>query len=140
MLKYLTIKSLMITKYRLLGETLTSINAKYPEYSLNSNEFQMNYGDQRSSYYFDYGVINDSFEYGVEGSISDTEFMIIEYTNPNSNTFKINIQELPSKLGCDQFFQYSLIEDVGELTVEQLNLILEIRDIINNKKIDWGVE
>lgn len=141
MFDLLSAKVLEITRQRLLGLTLTEIARDNPELQLLDTESQLNYGDQGTSYYFDYALGDCDAIRGIEGAISQDTFKMCEYTQiSGSNVFKLDIRKLPSKMGEDEFFQYSLVEDIGALTVEQLRAILEIRDIIREGKIDWGVK
>lgn len=141
MFDLLSAKVLEITHQRLLGLTLAEIVRDNPELKLLDTESQLNYGDQGSAYYFDYAMGGIDNIRGLEGAISQDTFKMCEYTQiSGSNVFKLNIRKLPSNIGEDEFFQYSLVEDVGALTVEQLRAILEIRDIIRDGNIDWGVK
>lgn len=141
MFDLLTSKVLEITRQRLLGIPLKQIILDNPELAMNDDESQLNYGDQGKSYYFDYGigVVHENIR-GIEGCISEDTFKICEYTSINSNSFHLDISHLPSKMNEAEFFQFSLVADIMDLSVEQLNAVLEIRDIIRENKIDWGVK
>lgn len=142
MLDLLTPKVLEITRQRLLGIPLKQIILDNPELAMNDDESQLNYGDQGKAYYFDYGVgvVPENLR-GIEGCISEDTFKICEYTIiDRKNSFQLDIRNLPSKMGEDEFFQYSLVADIMDLTVEQLNAILVIRDILRDGQIDWGVK
>lgn len=137
----LSLKVLEVTRQRLLGLSKIEIVAAQPELAEDDNEVLMNYGDQGRAYYFDFNIdLEGGGSRGIEGYISEDYFKMTEYTCKEEKFFNMNIHKLPSNMGEDEFFQYSLVEDVGDLTVEKLNAILEIRDIIRENKIDWGVK
>lgn len=140
MFDLLSPKVLEITRQRLLGLSKTEIFAAQPELREERNEFLMNYGDQGRAYYFDFNIDLEDGSRGIEGCISEDTFKFTEYTSKDEKIFKLDIRKLPSKMGEDEFFQYSLVTDIGDLTVEQLHAILVIRDIIREEKIDWGVK
>lgn len=143
MFDLLSHKVLEITRLRLLGIERKEIFLYNPELKLNSNESVLNYSSQNNEYYFDYGIsVRSDDVRGIEGSISPTAFKMTEYPSNlhSSNTFKMNIADIPSEIGEDEFFQYSLIENVSEMTIEQLRDILVIRDILKNLEIQWDIK
>lgn len=140
MLDLLSLKVLEITRQRLLGLSKKEIFSAHPELAEADNEHLMNYGNQGSTYYFDYNITTEEGMRGIEGGISEDNIKIVEYTSSTDDIFKLSISELPSNMSEAEFFQISLVEDLGNLTLEQLNAILVIRDIISDGKIDWGVK
>lgn len=139
-LQVLVPKVFECTKQRLKGVCKADLENN-PSTKLDSNEFMLNYGGgYKQCYYFDYHVELQNKRIGLEGGISNSLFRCAEYTDLTIPVFELDISEMPSVLEEGDFFQMSLVENLGSLTCEQLNSILEIRDIIRNAEIDWNIE
>lgn len=128
-------------KGRYKGISKNDLNS-FPETELLDNEQLLSYGDQNHGYYFDLGIdMGGNDEVGFEGSITQHEFRLVEYTQIDSkpNSFKIDLDIFTEPLTEEVFFQFSTIEDFYGLTFEQLRVIIEIRDEIKNRIPHWGV-
>lgn len=126
-------------KQRMMGRTKDSIDSM-----LGRNEQVLVYGDMSDSCYFDFfwSGEDESKDVGFEGSIRSNEFKVTQYTlcDYGSPVLTIDLSELSSTIGEDEFFQLSLVRDIGTLTIEQLRAILEVHEYLDSNKVDWGIK
>ncbi|QCW18562.1 hypothetical protein 7t3_039 [Salmonella phage 7t3] len=128
-------------KGRYKGISKNDLNS-FPETELLDSEQLLSYGDQNHGYYFDLGIdMGSNKEIGFEGSITQFEFKLVEYTQIDTkpNSVKIDLTLFDGALTEEVFFQFSTIEDFYGLTFEQLRVIIEIRDEIKNRIPHWGI-
>lgn len=134
----LTPKVLEYVRQRLLGKRPFELSLD-KQYSLIDTILMICYGDQSNSYCFDYYQELPTGDIGLEGIISLDSFSLVEYTNSVSDVFELGLEPFNYGLTEEQYFMQSTLIDLGNITYEQLTVILEIREVLKSNIPDWSV-